>query len=94
VHISVNSCSIVKIVSNFPLSKSHFFHSKSEFFLQLVVSDKMVTLFRPGVDDYLFSQKDGLAVIDGVLIQVETDRGTYTFRFDTERPCVTKNGNS
>lgn len=78
-HISVNSCSIVKIASDFPLSKSHFFCSKSEFFLQLVVSDKMVTLFRPGVDDYLFSQKDGLAVIDGVLIQVDTDRGDLYF---------------
>ena len=78
-HISVNSCSIVKIASDLPLSENLFFYSKSEFFLQLVLSGKMVTLFRPGVDDYLFSQKDGLDVIDGVLIQVETDRGDLYF---------------
>jgi hypothetical protein len=43
VHISVNSCSIVKIASDFLVSKNRFFSSKSEFFLQLVAGGKIAS---------------------------------------------------
>jgi hypothetical protein len=43
VHISVNSCSIIKITSDFLLRENRFFSSKSEFFLQLVAGGKIAS---------------------------------------------------